>query len=520
MTALAAQKNTRTLNSLKSAATGVGGQALTFLLQFINRIVLINTIGVEYLGISGLFTSVITILSIGELGIGTAICYALYKPLAEGDEKKICAVMNLLKNAYRVVGVSIAVFGVIFYPFLPLFMKGTTDLVNVDIVYALYIADSALSYFFFAYKSALLQADQKKYVVNIIGNAASVATIALRTIVLALTKSYIAYMVVQTVGNISKSLAGAVVVNRRYPYLAKGKKERLSKQERKDIFKNLFALALNKISITLMASTDNLIIANRISMIVVGFYSNYALITNAITQLVKSVFSAFTASIGNLNAGEDKQKSEFVFRCLNFMNFWIYGFCAICLFNLFNPFIALVWGGEMVFDEFTVLMIVLNFLTEGLQNAVLSYKDACGIFWQGRYRPLISVIINIVLSVVLANFMGVSGIFLGTIISRFVTTWWFDARLVHRYAFGISPKKYYLRYFASLLRVCAVGGAIYFATAPLAAYGNLVLFAVRLSVCAVGVNFIFWLRFRRSEEFKYLFNSGRNLLGKLLKRRS
>lgn len=516
MTAEDMEKNTRTLNSLKSVITGVGGQALTFLLQFVNRIVLINTIGVEYLGISGLFTSVITILSIGELGIGTAICYALYKPLAQGDTKKICAIMNLLKNAYRIVGVSIAAFGVIFYPFLPYFMKGTTDLVNVDIVYALYIADSAFSYFFFAYKSALLQADQKKYVVNIIGNIASVATIALRTLVLAITKSYIAYMVVQTVGNISKSLAGALAVNKRYPYLREGKKEKLSTAERKDIFKNLFALALNRISLTLMNSTDNLIIANRISMIVVGFYSNYALITNAITQLVKSIFSAFTASIGNLFAGEDKQKSEFIFRCLNFLNFWVYGFCAVCLFNLFNPFIALVWGKDMVFDELTVLIIVLNFLTEGLQNAVMSYKDACGIFWQGRYRPLASVIINIVLSVVLANVMGVAGIFLGTIISRFVTTWWFDARLVHRYAFGISPKKYYIRYFASLLRVCLVGGVIYFATLPLAAYGNLALFAVRLFACVIGVNVIFWLRFRKSEEFIYLFDSGKRLLGKFV----
>ncbi len=512
------EKNTRTVNSLKSVLTGVGGQALTFLLQFVNRIVLINTIGVQYLGISGLFTSVITILSIGELGIGTAICYALYKPLAQNDTKKICAIMNLLKNAYRIVGVSIAAFGVIFYPFLPYFMKGTTDLVNVDIVYALYIADSAFSYFFFAYKSALLQADQKKYVVNIIGNIASVATIALRTLVLALTKSYIAYMVVQTVGNISKSLAGALAVNKRYPYLREGKKEKLSKAERKDIFKNLFALALSRISLTLMNSTDNLIIANRISMIVVGFYSNYALITNAITQLVKSVFSAFTASIGNLFAGADKQKSEFIFRCLNFLNFWVYGFCAICLFNLFNPFIALVWGADMVFDELTVLIIVLNFLTEGLQNAVMSYKDACGIFWQGRYRPLVSVIINIVLSVVLANVMGVAGIFLGTIISRFVTTWWFDARLVHRYAFGISPKKYYVRYFASLLRVCMVGGVIYFATLPLAAHGNLALFAVRLLSCIIGVNVVFWLRFRKSEEFIYLFDSGKRLLGKFVKK--
>ena len=512
-------KSTRTVNSLKSAITGVGGQALTFLLQFVNRIVLLNTIGVEYLGISGLFTSVITILSIGELGIGTAICYALYKPLAENDTKKIAATMNLLKNAYRVVGISIVIFGVAFYPFLPYFMKGTTDLVNIDLVYALYIADSAFSYFFFAYKSAVLQADQKKYVVNIIGNIASIATIAMRTVVLMIFKSYIAYMIVQTVGNVLKSLVCAVIVNKSYPYLAKLKKEKLEKHERKAIFKNLFALALNKVSITVLSSTDNLIIANRISMIVVGLHSNYALIITAVTQLVKNIFSAFTASIGNLFAGEDKEKSEFIFRCLNFLNFWIYGVCAICLWNLFNPFIAVVWGSDMLFDELTVLVIVLNFLTEGLQNAVLSYKDACGLFWQGRYRPLASVILNVPLSVILIKPFGVAGVFIGTIISRFLTTWWFDARLVHRKAFGISPKKYYIRYFASLIRICIPGGLIYYVTLPLGArYGDIVLFLVRAVLCAVVPNVIFWVRFRKTEEFIYLYSSAKRLLGRFTKK--
>ncbi len=511
------EKNTRTVNSLKSAVTGVGGQALTFLLQFVNRIVLLNTIGVEFLGISGLFTSVITILSIGELGIGTAICYALYKPLADGDTKKVAATMNLLKNAYRVVGISILIFGVAFYPFLPYFMKGTTDLVNVDLVYALYIADSAFSYFFFAYKSAILQADQKKYVVNIIGNVSSILTIALRTLVLVIFRSYIAYMIVQTVGNILKSLVCAVIVNKRYPYLAKERKEKLGKHERKAIFKNLFALALNKVSITLLSSTDNLIIANRISMIVVGVHSNYALIVTAVTQLVKSVFSAFTASIGNLFAGEDKEKSEFIFRCLNFLNFWIYGVCAVFLWNLFNPFIAVVWGRDMLFSEFTVLVIVLNFLTEGLQNAVLSYKDACGLFWQGRYRPLVSVLLNVPLSVVLVKPLGVAGVFLGTIISRFLTTWWFDARLVHRKAFGISPVKYYLRYFASLIRICIPGGMIYYATLPIGTrYGDIALFAVRAVLCAVVPNVFFWVRFRKTEEFIYLYSSAKRLIGRFI----
>ncbi len=507
--------SSRTANSIKSAATAVGGQALNILLKFVSRTVFINTVGSAYLGVSGLFTSVLTILNISELGLASAIVFSLYKPLAQGDEKTVSATMNFLRRAYSVIGLIVLIMGAVLHPFLPYLMKGTTDLVNIDLVYAMYVLGSVFSYWFYAYKSAVLQADQKRYVSNIVHNAVNIAVVGTQIFVLAVFRSFIGYVAVQLVGTAVQGLIGSAVVDKRYAYLKKNRKEQLPKEEKKKIFKNLFALSLYKISSAVLNATDNLIISAKISTVVVGIHSNYVLILSAVTQLVQNVFSAFTASIGNLFAVESKERSEFIFRCLNFLNFWIYGFCAVCLWNLFNPFIELMWGEDMLFDELTVLCIVLNFLTAGLQNAVISYKDACGLFWQGRYRPAASAALNIIISLLLVKPLGVAGVFLGTVISRFMTTWWFDARLVHRKAFGISPKNYYLRYFLSLLRVCVLAAAISFATAPLERCGVWALFAVRTLLCITVPNICFFLRFRKTEEFKYLLSKIKPILNKI-----
>lgn len=508
-------KSSRTVNSLKSAVTGIGGQFVTLVLKFISRTVFLYTIGVEYLGINGLFSSVITILNISELGLQSAVVYSLYKPLAVDDTKKVSAIMNLLRRAYTFIGLAVLILGAALYPLLPYLMKGTTDLINVNLVYWLYVLNSVFSYWFYAYKSAILQADQKRYVLNIVSNVVAVVTVVVQIFVLWIFRSFIGFTVVQLLGGVVQGLVSSVVVDKRYPYLKPNRRVKIEKNERRTILKNLFALSLYRISAAVLNATDNMIISAKISTVAVGVHSNYVLIISAITQLVQNIFSAFTASVGNLFAVEKKEKSEFVFRCLNFLNFWIYGFCSVCLWNLFNPFIEIMWGSDMLFDDLTVLVIVMNFLTAGLQNAVISYKDACGLFWKGRYRPVASAALNIIISLLLVKPLGVAGVFLGTIISRFLTTWWFDAWLIHRNAFEISPKKYYIRYFMSLLRVTLVGAAISFATAPLEQYGVWVLFVARCIACIIIPNVVFFLRFRKSEELLYLVSAAKPLIKKL-----
>lgn len=507
----------RTLNSFKNIITGVGGQLLTFLLQFISRTVFIRTLGSEYLGISGLFTNVITILSISELGIGTAIVYSLYKPLADGNKEKIQATMNFFKKAYFFVGCAVAVLGLILTPFLPYIMKGTTDLVNVNLIFFLYLLQSVSSYWFFAYKSLLLQADQKNYISNFIQYIVLTITICTQIVLLFLFKSFLLYLITGIASNIIFNFLVAKKVDKLYPYIKEKNDKVLPREEKKAIYKNTIALSMYKVGSTVLTATDNIVISSFISVISVGLYSNYLIITNAVRTVVRLIFSSFTASIGNLYATETKEKSEFIFRCINFLNFWIYGFCAICLWILLNPFIYLWVGTDYLFDNYVVFFIVLNFLTAGLQDAVIEYRSACGLFWHGKFRPLFSALLNVVISILLVGPLGIAGVLLGTIISRFLTTWWYDPWIVHKYAFGISPVKYFLRYFRSLIIILITGALVQLASIPFSE-NTWLNFFIKLLICIVVPNFLFFALYRKSKEFKYITRALKPLLSSMKKK--
>ena len=367
----------RTINSAKNILTGVVGQILTYVLQFISRTVFIYMLGAEYLGISGLFVNVLTILSITELGIGTAIAYSLYKPLADKDIRIIQATMNLFRKAYFIIGCAIFALGFAMMPFLPYIMKGTTKLININLIFALYLFQSVSSYWFFAYKSALLQADQKKFIINLIRYAVTIATTCLQIVLLIVFKSFLLYTIVSITSNILSNILSARKADKIYPYIKNRNNEILSKESKKAIYKNIFGMSIYKLNAVILRSTDNIVISIFIGVVAVGLYSNYLIITSALIMIAKLIFSSVTSSIGNLFVSESKQKNEFIFRCLSFMSYWIYGFCAVCLWILFNPFITLWVGDTFLLDNFVVLIIVLDFAMEGFQSVSLTFKDAC-----------------------------------------------------------------------------------------------------------------------------------------------
>ena len=500
----------RTLNSIKNILTGIFGQLFRMVLEFGSRTVFIHVLGVEYLGVSGLFTNILSILSLSDLGIGTAIVYSLYKPLSENNVPAIQATMNLLKKAYFYIGCFIALIGSILTPFLPNIIKSSTDLVNIKLIYLLYLLQSVSSYWFFAYKRSILEADQKKYIINLINYMVTLVTVVTQMVLLLVFRSFLLYVLVGVISNIIKNMFMSKKVDALYPFLHEENQERLAKKEKTLIYKNLFGLSMYKISGTVLNSTDNIIIFSYINIAAVGLYSNYLMITNAIVTMLNLFFSSFTASVGNLNVMETDHRKEFIFRCLNFLNFWLYGFSAICLWVLFNPFIELWIGKEYVFGDSIVAFITMNFLTAGLQQAVILYKDACGLFWQGRYRPIASALLNIVISLVLVKPIGIAGVLLGTIISRFLTTWWFDPWMVHRYVFNKPVGHYYFRYFRSLIIIILTAFLVDLVCLPFSesTWSNLI---IKLIVCIIVPNTTFLLLFRKSGEFIYIMNALKSL---------
>lgn len=507
----------RTINSFKNIITGIGGNIITTLLQFVSRTVFISMLGKEYLGIQGLFTNILSVLSIAELGIGVAIVFSLYKPLADKDIKKAAATTNFLRKAYFLIGLIIAGLGMLLIPFLPYIIKGTTNLVNINIIYILYLLQTVSSYWFFAYKGLLLQADQKRYIVNMIRYFVTNIAVVFQILALVLSKSFIVYTIIGIAANICTNLIVARKANKMYPDIFKNKNETLPKDEKKEIFKNVFGVSMYKINSTVVRSTDNIVISAFVNTVAVGIYSNYHLIVNTLITMAKLIFSSFTASIGNLFVSDDKEKSEFIFRCLSFFAFWLYGFAAISLWILFNPFITLWIGREYLFADYIVLVIVIDFIMDGYQQVSIIFKDACGLFWRGKYRPLATAVLNVIISLILVPRMGVAGVLLGTIISRLLTTWWFEPWMVYKYAFNKSSKRYFVRYMSFFLLIVLIGGLVQVACMPFSAntWFNLV---IKAFLCVLIPNSIIFLIFRKTEEFKYLVGAGKKVTKSVFKK--
>ena len=520
----AAGDASRTRNSTRNAMVGVVCQAATMILAFIGRGVFLHILGEEYAGISGWFSRVLSILAISELGIGTAIVVSLYKPIASGDLGRIRATLRFLRRAYLYVGLAVLVLGLALFPFLHLLLNQDTDLVNLRIVYAIYLAQSISSYLFYGYKSAVFTASQQQSRIYFLTFVVSALTTGAQMLSLVLWRNYYVYVGIFALSSVAKNLLIARSTDRAYPELKNAARlqpgeddeQHLPKAERKNIFRNLFGLSLYRISGTVMNSTSTLVLGKFQGFALIGLYDTYLLVITAITTILTLVFQSFTASVGNLNVTASPERKHFIFRCLNLLGGWLYGFSAVCLFVLIDPFIALAFGQARVFtDGWIVLMLVLNFLTSGLLENVIMHKDACGLFWQGRFRPVFSTALNIGLSIWWVTPLGLVGVILAQVASRLLTTWWFDPWMVHHYALKASVKGYALQTGLVMLLtagLCAALKALSLWLFPTASLGGLL---VMMAICAVLPNALFFLVFRRWEEFAYLKAQGLTLWGRI-----
>lgn len=503
----------RTKRFLQNLVTSVGGQLLSILLQFVSRTVFIYVLGVQYLGISGLFSNIISILNVTELGLGAAIVYSLYEPLANHDQKKICSVMKLLRRAYFFVGLIILIAGVALIPFLPYLMKETTDLVNIPLVFMLYVLQSVSSYWFYAYKSLIFRADQKLYMTNLITYLANVIGVAAQIIILLTTSSFIAYTVVGISINILGNIMIARKADKHYSYL-KEKADPLPKEERKEIFKNVVGTSVFKLGSVSVRSTDNIIISAFISTIAVGLYDNYRLITNTLIMFLRMVFGSATAGIGNFVIMEDRKQSEFLFRVMCVADFWVCGFCTVSLWVLINPFISLLWGENFTFGWFLVAIIVFDFMMDGFQSICIIYKDACGLFWKGKYRPVATAISNLVISIVLVKPIGIMGVILGTVISRIITSWWYEPWLIYKNVFKESCMRYFKRYMLACVMVLCNAILVTWIAIPFSE-PSLINLAIRVVFCLVIPNVSAFLLVHKTEEYKYLLDMAKGFLKRM-----
>ena len=495
------KQRSRTENSIINSAMSIVTQVLTVVLNFAVKTVFIKMLSDEYLGVNGLFTNIITMLSLADLGIGIAIPYSLYKPLAKKDEHKINVLMNFYKKVYTIIGIAVLLIGLSLTPFLGLIIKDIPKNVpHLSLIYILFVIHSASSYFF-VYKKFLIDSDQKGYIIFTFSTLLSIIQI----ILLVTTKNYILFLLSSIILVIIQNIYISSKANKLYPFIKNKTDEKLEKEDMEGIKKNVSSLFIYKVGTVIMNGTDNIIISKFIGLIIVGFYSNYVLIINSITTVLNQIFNAITSSIGNLVVTTNKKRSKEVYDNLNFANFWLYALFGVCIIVLINPFINIWIGKKYVMGFSIVFLLVLNFYVLGMQSVTNSFRNAYGLFWIAKYRPIIMVIINIVISVVLVQFIGIEGVLIGTLISRLLTTAWLDPYIVHKYGFEISPKSYYVDYLKYLVIFIAISIILNYFVSMVAINNIFILILIAILV-VISVNVILVLLFFKTSEFNYFYD--------------
>lgn len=504
----------RTKFTIINAFAGIAVRVLTMATSFAVRTVFIKTLGIQYMGISGLFTDILTVLSFAELGIGSAITYALYKPIAEYDKNKIAVLMNFYKRVYQIISIVVLTLGICVVPFLGMIVKEVPDITeSIRFIYILYVLDTASSYLFI-YKSTLLTASQKDYVlssIKIIGfTLKSIGECAL----LILTEDFIVYLLFSIAAKLLLNFLISKRTDKEYPSIKDVPDEKLPKEDLKKLLKDVKALFFYKISGVVLSGTDSIVISSFLGTGVVGFLGNYNLIINQLYGVIMLIFTATSASIGNLAAKESSDKQYSVFNTLLFLAFWIYCFSTASLWTLLNPFITIWLGNEYLFSKEIVCLLLVSFYIMGMLSPISSFRTSNGLFVQGQYRPLIMAILNIAVSVWLVQVVGIAGVILGTIISRVCTQLWYDPYLLYKRVFYVSVRKYakdYVIYGIITILCCCITQYIAELIVLESKYLELLL---QMCVCAVVPNIMVLVIFRKSQEFIQLKNIAKSLLRK------
>lgn len=493
----------RTEYSFLNIVAGLGGYIINTVLGFVCRMVFARCLSESYLGISGLLTNFLSMLSLAELGIGGAIVYSLYKPLAENDEEAIASWMKVYQKVYFAIGVIVAVAGICLIPVVKLVVGDSYTIPeNLYLIYGIYLLNSAGSYFF-SYRSALLTAAQKNYLV--IGTSYIITSLqsVIQIILLLVCKTYMPYLIVQTIGTFLFNIIISVVASKKYPLLKRKDVKPISREQKKTLFTNVKALTLYKLSGVLVNNTDYLVITYFSGLGITGLASNYVLLINTLNTAVSQLFGALVASVGNLNAKEDEKHQYAFFKALNLSNFWVFGWAAIGIVFVSSDLVQLCFGNKYVLDSSIPLMLAINFYMVGMQNAILTFKSTKGLFKYGKYILLFTAMLNIAGDIFFGKIWGLFGIYFATALARLLTNTWYEPYAVYKYAFGVKPIEYFKKYFGYLI-VLLISGGICFVLCRLVQFNLIISIILKVLICSIVPNGVFYLFYHKKPEFEYI----------------
>jgi O-antigen/teichoic acid export membrane protein len=505
----------RTEKSIKNVGYAIVGQILGIFLAFIARMIFLKYLGEENLGVSSLFTNILSILSLAELGLTTSITYSLYKPIAEGDRQKIAKIINFSKKAYRYVMIVIVILGLGMSFFLNNFMETTPNISeNLYIIFVLYVLNSALTYLT-AHRRILLIADQRKYIASIYRYSVYALMTALQILVIIVFKSFIVFLLVQTICVFLENALIFSKVGREYPYITANASEKLDSISSKEIKRNMSAMFMHRLSTVFATSISSIIISSLIGVVEVGKYTNYIMIITAVSTLVSQIFEAITASVGNLGVSTNEEYQKKIFNRILYMNHIIISFCAISLLVLFNQFIGVWMGADMVFPFSSVILIVLRFYIDGIRKTVLLFRNAYGLFWYDRYKAVLEAGLIVALSYLLGKNYGLNGILLGSILGTVLATTIVEPYILFKYGFKKGLKDYFLKVLVYIVMFASILAIVWYVCSLYENLTFIYMFILEIITLVVMIPLIYTLLTFKTDNFKYFTTLIKEILKKV-----
>lgn len=495
-------EKSRTEYSTRNTTVAMTARIIAILAGYITRVVFTHTLTQDYVGINGLFTDILNVLALSELGVGTAITYALYRPISEGDVEKQKSLMKMYRSFYHIVAALVLAAGLLVVPFLGVLIKDQPQVEHLLFIYLMYLFNSVMSYLLI-YKRTLIDAHQQSYISVLYQTLFLILQYAAQIVVLYATGSFILYLSVLILCTIGGNLAISRKADRMYPYLKEKKVQKLSGGERQDIFQNIRAMLMHKIGNVLVNNTDNLLLSALVGSLSVGSYSNYFLVIGSVRQVLNQMFQGITASVGNLGVEESRDRIKKILEASFFIGQWMFGLAAICLFESLDPFVEFSFGAQYVFSWDITLILCLNFYLTGMRQATLVFRDSMGVFKYDRYKAIPEAVINLVVSLFLGRMLGTAGIFLGTMVSTVTTSLWVEPYVLYKHRLQTSSKPYFAKYalYASVTFALWWGEDL---LCRLITGSPWMVCLLRLILCFAVTNLVYLILYHRTREFRLL----------------
>lgn len=500
----------RIKNSFRNVVGAIINKFVAIVFPFVIRTIIIYKLGAEYAGLNSLFTSVLQILSLSELGIGSAIVFSMYKPIAENDYETVGALLKLYRHFYFIIGCFMLVVGIIMIPFLPNLIRGSypTD-INLYTLYLIYLANTVLSYFLFAYKSSILNAFQRNDIENNIATVVYTCMYLIQIGVLLLFKNYYLYIVFLPIATIAINLIRSVVADKKFPQVrCKGD---VDKETKAGIYKRVGALIGHQLSGTVNCSLDNIVVSAFLGLGTVAQYGNYYYIVSALSGVMQVAFNGLTASIGNSIITETKEKNLKDFYDVQYINAWIVCWICTCMMCLYQDFMRLWVGEKYLFTLDIVVLYVIYFYSWQIRRTVLTYKNAAGMWWADKFKPYVSVCSNLILNFTLVQIYGIYGVMISTIISYAIIEAPWETYALFKLYFKSKASGYWRKLGAYTL-LGILGLLITYYVCSLIVIKGIAGFLIKGVICCIIPNVVWMLCTFKTNGFKRIFCVVKNLL--------